>query len=164
MPWFMPEGATYQHGAASFTCFMVEVECESHSTREFGTRCLLGLLEKYEGAGDSASFADVFSFEDTQQESSCARAKFFLRGREQKCNIAFAYASRLPADEGPCGNFGRAQCQEVSGDKLAFCPMSHTHRAMPAARQVSAEPLAVIDIELFLAELLRDAPCSCEDP
>ncbi|CAE7714449.1 SmE [Symbiodinium pilosum] len=25
------------------------VECESHSTREFGTRCLLGLLEKYEG-------------------------------------------------------------------------------------------------------------------
>ena len=122
----MPEGATYQHGAASFTCFMVEVECESHSTREFGTRCLLGLLEKYEGAGDSASFSDVFSFEDTQQESSCARAKFFLRGREQKCNIAFAYASRLPADEGPCGNFGRAQCQEVSGDKLAFCPMSHT--------------------------------------
>ena len=32
-----------------------KVECESHSSREFGTRCLLNLLEKYEGAGNPAS-------------------------------------------------------------------------------------------------------------
>ena len=40
--------------AASERSVPTKVECESHSSREFGTRCLLNLLEKYEGAGNPA--------------------------------------------------------------------------------------------------------------
>ena len=41
-----------------------QVECESHSSREFGTRCLLNLLEKYEGVGhpDSACLCRLRNF------------------------------------------------------------------------------------------------------
>ena len=52
---------------------MLKVEAESQSAREFGTRCLLALLEKYEGVRDLQKLWIEILVRTQKAQHSCAQ-------------------------------------------------------------------------------------------
>lgn len=74
---------------------MLKVEAESQSAREFGTRCLLALLEKYEGVRDLQTL--------------------WIEIRQTQNQVRTQKAPQAHLRSGPCWHPCGTDCKEISG-------------------------------------------------